>query len=105
MSSPRSALLLAVSAFLGASRTGAPSSAAEHAPPSPREIALWPGSPPGGASVQVEETVVERSTTPGLHDRVLMGIRRPRISVYAPAKSDGSAVLILPGGAYQRVAI
>ena len=105
MSSPRSAMLLAVCSFLGASVTGARSSAAERAPAPPREIAIWPGSPPGGAAVQVEETIVERSTTPGLHDRVLMGIRRPRLSVYAPAKPDGSAVLILPGGAYQRVAI
>lgn len=104
-SRPRGAILLAVCASVIASLRGALCSAAEPAPVSPREIVIWPGPPPGGAAVQVKETIVERSTTPGLHDRVLMGIRRPRISVYAPAKPDGSAVLILPGGAYQRVAI
>ena len=105
MSSSHGAILLAVCASFLASLRVALCSAAEPAPGAPRELPIWPGVAPGGASVQVEETIVERSTTPGVHDRVWIGIRRPRLSVYAPAKPDGSAVLILPGGAYQRVAI
>lgn len=71
----------------------------------PLELDVWRGAPPGGEAVTVEQTVVERSTTPGLHDRALIGINHPTLTVYRPEKPDGSAVLILPGGAYLRVVI
>jgi acetyl esterase/lipase len=75
------------------------------AEPAPPVIDVWSGKPPGGASVKVEQTVIERSTTPGLHDRALIGITRPTLTIYKPSKPDGSAVLIIPGGSYQRVVI
>jgi acetyl esterase/lipase/lysophospholipase L1-like esterase len=71
----------------------------------PLELDVWRGAAPGGEAVSVEQTVVERSTTPGVHDRALIGITRPTLTVYRPEKPDGSAVLILPGGAYLRVVI
>ncbi|HTV18148.1 MAG TPA: GDSL-type esterase/lipase family protein [Polyangiaceae bacterium] len=72
----------------------------------PLVLDVWPaGVAPGGDAVSVKETVIERSTTPGLHDRALIGITRPTLTIYSPAKPDGSAVLILPGGAYLRVVI
>jgi acetyl esterase/lipase/lysophospholipase L1-like esterase len=71
----------------------------------PLELDVWRAAPPGGEAVTVKQTVVERSTTPGLHDRALIGITHPTLTVYKPAKPDGSAVLILPGGAYSRVVI
>jgi acetyl esterase/lipase/lysophospholipase L1-like esterase len=71
----------------------------------PREFDVWRGAPPGGEKVTVEPSVVERSTVPERHDRALIGITRPTLTIYAPAKPDGSAVLILPGGAYLRVVI
>ena len=73
--------------------------------PLPLELDVWREAAPGGAAVSVEQTVIERSTTPELHDRALVGITRPTLTVYKPDKPDGSAVLILPGGAYLRVAI
>jgi hypothetical protein len=73
--------------------------------PRPLELDVWRGAPPGAESVTVEQTVVERSTQPGLHDGALIGIRRPTLTIYKPNKPDGSAVLILPGGAYLRVVI
>jgi acetyl esterase/lipase len=71
----------------------------------PLELEVWRGAPPGGEGVSVKQTVIERSTTPGVHDRALIGITRPTLTVYEPEKPDGSAVLILPGGAYLRVVI
>lgn len=71
----------------------------------PLELDVWRGAPPGGEAVTVKQTVVERSTTPGQHDRALIGITHPTLTVYKPEKPDGSAVLILPGGAYLRVVI
>jgi acetyl esterase/lipase/lysophospholipase L1-like esterase len=71
----------------------------------PLALDVWREAPPGGQAVSVEQTVIERSTTPGLHDRALIGITHPTLTVYKPEKPDGSAVLILPGGAYLRVVI
>ncbi|MEY2933643.1 MAG: hypothetical protein RL033_4392 [Pseudomonadota bacterium] len=71
----------------------------------PLEVEVWRGTPPGAENVKVEQAVIERSTTPGLRDRALIGITRPTLTLYKPAKPDGSAVLILPGGAYLRVVI
>lgn len=71
----------------------------------PIELDLWRGPPPGGEKVSVKQTVVERSTTPGLRDRALTGITRPTLTIYPAEKPDGSVVLILPGGAYLRVVV
>ncbi|WP_235890418.1 alpha/beta hydrolase [Sandaracinobacter neustonicus] len=66
---------------------------------------LWTGGVPGkGATVPVEE-LVERGKAPGVLDRALFGISEPRMIVVRPARADGSAVLICPGGGYRRVVI
>jgi acetyl esterase/lipase len=78
------------------SARGATASAA-----SAEEIALWPGTPPGGAGVHLTLHIVDRNKTPdGRPDRMSSGIQTPAITVYRPAKPDGSALLIMPGGAY-----
>ncbi len=66
---------------------------------------LWPGDPPGGAGVTANETIVERSTDPSRPDRAVTHVRKPTLRVFRPAQSDGSAVLICPGGGYQRVVL
>jgi acetyl esterase/lipase len=71
----------------------------------PLELDVWRAAPPGAEAVTVKQTVVERSTTPGVRDRALIGITHTTLTVYKPDKPDGSAVLILPGGAYLRVVI
>jgi acetyl esterase/lipase/lysophospholipase L1-like esterase len=71
----------------------------------PREINVWRGPAPGGERVTVRQSVVERSKVEGVHDRALIGITEPTLTLYRPAKPDGSAVLIVPGGSYLRVAI
>lgn len=77
-------------------------------PPSPPQeiIPLWPKGPPGGVPPGLAEREEERAVAPG-HDRVLTGIVQPRLEVYrpAPAADRRRAMLIIPGGGYQRLAM
>ncbi|WP_038901303.1 pectin acetylesterase PaeX [Dickeya dadantii] len=67
---------------------------------------IWPqGEAPGAATSSVQQQVVERSKDPTLPDRAVTGIRSPEITVYAPEKPNGTALLITPGGSYQRVVL
>jgi acetyl esterase/lipase len=73
--------------------------------PAPTPVNLWRGSPPGGDAVKVKQSVIERSKTPEIHDRALIGITQPTLTIFKPEKPDGSAVLVIPGGSYLRVVI
>ncbi|MBP2859034.1 alpha/beta hydrolase [Dickeya oryzae] len=67
---------------------------------------IWPqGDAPGAVTSSVQQQVVERSKDPTLPDRAVTGIRRPEITVYAPENPNGIALLITPGGSYQRVVL
>ncbi|QIZ51070.1 alpha/beta hydrolase [Dickeya zeae] len=67
---------------------------------------VWPqGDAPGAVTSSVQQQVVERSKDPTLPDRAVTGIRRPEITVYAPETPNGIALLITPGGSYQRVVL
>lgn len=66
-------------------------------------IPLWPGTPPGGEGVALTETVVEASPTPDVfRERSVRGIGKPALIVYRPARPNGSALLLIPGGGYNR---
>lgn len=74
--------------------------------PQPSEtIDLWPGTAPGAPPTLPTETVNERSTDPQLTDRAVFGISRPRMAVFRPARPNGAAVMITPGGGYRWVVI
>ncbi|WP_039996517.1 alpha/beta hydrolase [Sphingomonas sanxanigenens] len=68
-------------------------------------IRLWPGRPPGSPATLPVEQIVERSTDPAMHDRAMTRIAAPRMALFRPAKPNGAAVLITPGGGYARVVI
>ncbi|MFA9441607.1 alpha/beta hydrolase [Uliginosibacterium sp. sgz301328] len=68
-------------------------------------INLWPGQAPGSADVTVVERSVERSTEVGIRDRAVDGVTRPRLEVFRPAKPNGTAIVLAPGGGYQRLII
>lgn len=69
-------------------------------------VPLWPGEAPGGTNdTVVYEVVAERPNDLGLRDRAVQGVRRPALSLFRPARSDGSALLIVPGGGYRYVVI
>ena len=71
-------------------------------PGDPKELVpLWPGLPPGGAGVHVEAKFIEASPTPDLfHERAVIHVQTPLLTVYRAAKPNGAALLLIPGGGY-----
>ncbi|MGH6911512.1 MAG: alpha/beta hydrolase [Phenylobacterium sp.] len=83
-----------------------PALAAAQPLPDPAEtVRLWPGKPPGAPAVLPTEQIVDRVKTSGFQDRFVTGIGEPLMTVFRPARPNGAAVLIAPGGAYIRVVI
>lgn len=81
------------------------------APPEPEGllskevVELWPvGRVPGSAGVTVSRKVVERGSADS-HDRAVMHVSRPILEVFRPERPNGAAMVILPGGAYMRLAL
>ncbi len=67
-------------------------------------VPLWPSRHlrlPAG----LVEQVVQRSDDPDASDRMLQGITRPRLDIFRPAKPNGAAVILAPGGGYRYVVI
>ena len=67
-------------------------------------VPLWPEGhikPPSG----LVEQIVQRSDDPNASDRILQGITRPRLDIFRPAKPNGAAVILAPGGGYRYVVI
>lgn len=75
-------------------------------PGDPTEVLpLWPGDPPGASGVTAVETIVERKDPRGLRDRAVTHTRRPTLTVFRPAQPNGAAVILMPGGGYERVVV
>lgn len=75
-------------------------------PPDPTEVVpIWPDQPPGGVPAGLTERVVERSTSADFRDRYVQYVTRPTLTVFRPARPNGAAVLITPGGGYRWVVI
>jgi acetyl esterase/lipase len=68
-------------------------------------VPLWPEGVPGGIPSGLTETIVFRDNPFGLLDRAAHDVTAPSLSVFRPAKPDGSAILIIPGGGYKWVVI
>jgi acetyl esterase/lipase len=77
------------------------------APSDPGEtFRLWPDAPPGMLDPDLSMRIVETSPQPNFfHNRQVTGVAQPSLAVFRPATPEGSAVLILPGGGYQRLAL
>jgi len=69
-------------------------------PSGAEEIALWPGTAPGSEAATAKQEVVERSKDPAVKDRAVFGVVRPTLEVWKPKTPNGTAVIVLPGGAY-----
>ncbi|RPH20224.1 alpha/beta hydrolase [Buttiauxella warmboldiae] len=70
------------------------------------EFPVWPqGEAPGAKNSPVREETVDRRKDGGLADRAVTGIRTPTITAYLPKKPNGIALLVTPGGSYQRVVL
>lgn len=64
---------------------------------------IWPGAAPGGEKVTVTEHTVLRSANPT--DTAFLNVTKPWLMLRRPAKPNGGAVLLMPGGGYMRVAV
>ncbi|MDO7834140.1 alpha/beta hydrolase [Sphingobium sp. HBC34] len=61
-------------------------------------IPLWNDTPPGGARQKVAKA------PPGKPE-LIMGIANPRLHMVRPAKPNGQAILVIPGGGYTVIAL
>lgn len=76
------------------------------APADPTEIiTLWPNGAPGGEGVTVEEQIIDRTAAGGPRDRAQVHTRKPTLVVFRPKKPNGAAVMLIPGGGYERVVL
>jgi acetyl esterase/lipase len=92
-----------------AAMSTATASAADAVPakePGGHTLPLWPGGVPGAERVTVTEELLERLPAGPMRDRVVQHTTRPLLTLFLPkAKPNGIALLIVPGGGYQRVVI
>jgi acetyl esterase/lipase len=63
-------------------------------------VALWPGTPPGGAGIALTLMVADRQLLDGYPDRTVRQIQTPGLIVYRAARPNGLSLLVLPGGGY-----
>jgi acetyl esterase/lipase len=110
MMNRRGALVAFVSGVLGSLAAGEARAAKMDnpaiTPPDPTEtILLWPNGAPGGEGVHVEEAIVERGDPKGLKDRAQVHTRAPKLVVFRPKTPNGAAVMLIPGGGYERVVL
>ena len=107
----RGALIAPLAAVLAApafAQTAPPAKAGDFPPglPQPTEtIDLWPNGAPGMPAHPPTEQVTERSPDHSVNDRAVTGITRPRLVVFRPRIPNGAAIMLMPGGGYQRVVI
>jgi acetyl esterase/lipase len=65
-------------------------------------IPLWRDAAPGSGQLALEEKITERSSDPSKPDRIVTGITRPSLTIFAPAHADGAALIVASGGGYVR---
>ncbi|TYT25988.1 alpha/beta hydrolase [Luteimonas viscosa] len=70
-------------------------------------IEIWPaGHAPDHAGTLPPQRIVDRGRlADGSRDRVITGVRRPYFVVHRPPHPDGTALLVAPGGGYERVVL
>lgn len=70
------------------------------------QLWLWPNQvAPGSESLSLIPRLVERSQNLERPDRAAMGTIAPVLTVFRPKHPNGAALLVCPGGAYQRVVL
>lgn len=92
-----------------AQQWGAPATPAAGDPDAPQwppaeSFPLWPGmAPDSPATLPVPNNTMNGPT--GRRELWLRGVAQPHVGVFRPAKPDGRAVLVIPGGGYQFVSV
>ena len=96
-------LSLAATAFSRAALADTPVVGDGVLPTDPREnIALWPGTPPGGAGLKLPPNRIVNHEPAYIapNDRKIDQVGVPVLNVLRPDRPDGSAMIIAPGGGY-----
>ena len=96
-------VVLATSLLIGPPVVAAEVSSADTAAEQASRIGLWPKRlAPGDTALPQSQRIVERSADPALPDRYIQQISTPYLVVYRPKRPNGTALLVTPGGGYQR---
>lgn len=70
------------------------------------KIHLWPGRvAPGSTDFGQKQAISERSKDPSVPDRIITGVSQPYLVVYRPKRANGTALLVTPGGSYERIVL
>jgi acetyl esterase/lipase len=72
-------------------------------PPKER-FPLWPGKPPGAPTKPIVPNWTMNNAPPN-RELWIRGVPFPEVHVYRPARPDGSALLVLPGGGYEFLSV
>jgi acetyl esterase/lipase len=72
-------------------------------PPAER-FPLWPGPPPGAPAKPIVPSWTMNNPPPN-RELWIRGVAMPEVHVYRPARADGSALLVLPGGGYEFLSV
>lgn len=104
-------------AFLGSGIALLAGSAAAQSPPTPftgvpdapffppkERFPLWPGPPPGAPRAKIVPNWTMNNEPPN-RELWIRGVPVPEVHVYRPARADGSALLVLPGGGYEFLSV
>lgn len=59
----------------------------------------------GDTALPQPQRIVERSSEAAVPDRYIQSISAPYMVVYRPARPNGTALLVTPGGGYQRIVL
>ncbi|ASW47378.1 alpha/beta hydrolase [Xanthomonas hortorum pv. vitians] len=103
-------VVLATSLLIGPPVVATEVSSADTAAEQASRIGLWPkGLAPRDKTLpqpqRIVERIVERSADPTLPDRYIQQISTPYLVVYRPKRPNGTALLVTPGGGYQRIVL
>jgi acetyl esterase/lipase len=90
---------------VAAAQTGSFAGAAD-APffPPKERFPLWPGKPPGAPAKAIVANWTMNNQAPN-RELWIRGVPLPEVHVYRPARPDGSALLVLPGGGYEFLSV
>jgi acetyl esterase/lipase len=70
------------------------------------KIYLWPDrTAPGSIDFGQKQAITERSKDPSVPDRIITGVSQPYLMVYRPKRPNGTALLVTPGGSYERIVL
>ncbi|HEY6048646.1 MAG TPA: alpha/beta hydrolase, partial [Sphingomicrobium sp.] len=98
--------LAMLAASAAAAQDATPFAGAADAPffPPRERFPLWPGKPPGAPAKPIASNWTMNNAPPN-RELWIRGVAVPEVHVYRAARSDGSALLSLPGGGYEFLSV